>query len=114
MTSLAPAKPEQNSRVDSPTGTHALARSIRFLRVLATRGEIGWRLSDIAAACDLDKGTAGPAKLPGLIVEGGTRRPLFTSRNARLFGIRFKGSEEGITGTIGGQVPILIDPVAAP
>jgi DNA-binding IclR family transcriptional regulator len=26
--------------------------------VLATRGEIGWRLSDLAAACGLDKGTA--------------------------------------------------------
>ncbi len=141
--------------MDRPTGTQTLWRSITLLRVLATRGEIGWRLSDLAAACGLDKGTAhrmlsallaerlvqqragdkrylpgplifelglslpgqhafqaaaeaklagwarrvdgtallllrsgfeyvcsvraGPAKLPGLMVDRGTRRPLFTS-----------------------------------
>jgi DNA-binding IclR family transcriptional regulator len=42
----------------TPSGTQSLARSIKLLRVLATRGEIGWRLSDLAAACGLDKGTA--------------------------------------------------------
>ena len=138
-----------------PSGTQSLSRSIRLLRVLATRGEIGWRLSDLAAASGLDKSTAhrmlaglvkerlvqqrpgdkrylpgpllfelglslpgqhafqaqaaallgpwctkqggaamlllrsgyeyvcsvrsGPAKLPGLMVDVGTRRPLFTS-----------------------------------
>ena len=41
-----------------PAGTQSLTRSIKLMRVLATRGEIGWRLSDLAAACDLDKGTA--------------------------------------------------------
>ena len=41
-----------------PTGTQTLSRSIRLLRVLATRGDIGWRLSDLAAACELDKSTA--------------------------------------------------------
>ncbi|TFZ02748.1 MarR family transcriptional regulator [Ramlibacter henchirensis] len=141
--------------MDMPTGTQSLSRSIRLLRVLATRGEIGWRLSDLAVACELDKSTAhrmlaallkerlvqqragdrrylpgpllyelglsvhgqhafqaaaqarlapwarrmeasallllrsgfeyvcsvrvGPARLPGLMVEQGTRRPLFTS-----------------------------------
>ena len=141
--------------MDMPSGTQSLARSIRLLRVLAARGEIGWRLSDLAAACELDKGTAhrmlsalvkervvqqrpgdkrylpgpllfelglslpgqhafqaaaeamlagwarrmnanamlllrsgyeyvcsvrtGPSKLPGLMVDVGTRRPLFTS-----------------------------------
>jgi DNA-binding IclR family transcriptional regulator len=141
--------------MNMPTGTQSLSRSIKLLRVLATRGEIGWRLSDVAAACGLDKGTAhrmltafvkerlvqqrpgdkrylpgpllyelglslpgqhafqasceaqlrswgrrlegnallllrsgyeyvcsvrvGPAKVPGLMVEQGTRRPLFTS-----------------------------------
>lgn len=44
--------------MDMPAGTQSLSRSIRLLRVLATRGEIGWRLSDLAAACDLDKSTA--------------------------------------------------------
>jgi DNA-binding IclR family transcriptional regulator len=141
--------------MDMPSGTQSLTRSIKLLRVLATRGEIGWRLSDLAAACGLDKGTAhrmlsalvnerlvqqragdkrylpgpllyelglsmpsqhafqaaaeallgpwarrmngnallllrsgneyvcsvrtGPSKLPGLMVDLGTRRPLFTS-----------------------------------
>jgi len=143
------------TRTDAPLGTQSLARSIKLLRVVATRGEIGWRLSDLAAACALDKGTAhrmlaglvkerlvqqrpvdrrylpgpllfelglslpghhefqrtaeallgswakrmganalvlfrsgneyvcslrtGPARLPGLMVDRGTRRPLFTS-----------------------------------
>ena len=139
----------------TPSGTQSLTRSIKLMRVLATRGDLGWRLSDLAAACDLDKSTvhrmlaslikerlvqqrtgdrrylpgpllyelglslsghhqfhaaaemhlgsltrrmngtsllllrsgfeyvcsvyAGPARLPGLMVEKGTRRPLFTS-----------------------------------
>jgi DNA-binding IclR family transcriptional regulator len=146
--------PEQH-RQDMPSGTQSLTRSITLLRVMVTRGEIGWRLSDLAAVCGLDKGTAhrilaglvkerlvqqrpsdrrylagpllyelslslpghhefqrlaeaqlgtlarrlhgtallllrsgheyvcsvciGPARLPGLMVEQGTRRPLFTS-----------------------------------
>jgi DNA-binding IclR family transcriptional regulator len=141
--------------MDMPSGTQSLTRGIKLLRVLATRGELGWRLSDLAAASGLDKGTAhrmlaslvkerlvrqrpgdrrylpgplvyelglsmpgqhefqaaaevhlgalarrmracalllmrsgneyvcsvrtGPARLPGLMVEKGTRRPLFTS-----------------------------------
>lgn len=44
--------------MEMPSGTQSLSRSIKLLRVLATRGEIGWRLSDVAAACGLDKGTA--------------------------------------------------------
>lgn len=39
-------------------GTQLLSRGVRVLRALATRGEIGWRLSDLAAWCELDKGTA--------------------------------------------------------
>lgn len=46
------------SRVQATAGTQSLGRAIKLLRVLATRGEIGWRLSDLAAACGLDKGTA--------------------------------------------------------
>lgn len=141
--------------MDMRFGTQSLSRGIRILRVLATRGDLGWRLSDLAAACDLDKSTvhrmlaslikermvqqrpgdrrylpgpllfelglslpghhdfqtaaqghlgslarrmsgttllllrsgfeyvcsarAGQARLPGLMVEKGTRRPLFTS-----------------------------------
>jgi DNA-binding IclR family transcriptional regulator len=141
--------------MDTPPGTQSLARGLKLLRVVATRAGMGWRLSDLAAACGLDKGTAhrllanlvkerlvqqrpgdrrylpgpllyelglslpghhefqaaaeghlaslakrmnatallllrsgfeyvcsvraGPARLPGLMVEKGTRRPLFTS-----------------------------------
>ncbi len=145
----------ENAPMDMPSGTQSLTRGIRLLRMLATKGELGWRLSDLAAACGLDKGTAhrmltglvnerlaqqrtgdrrylpgpllyelglslsghhefqtaaeihlgslsrrmrcsallllrsgseyvcsvhtGPTRLPGLMVEKGTRRPLFTS-----------------------------------
>ena len=40
------------------TGTQALERGIRLLRELAARGTVGWRLSDLARRCELDKGTA--------------------------------------------------------
>lgn len=40
------------------TGTRSLLRGVTLLRALATRGQFGWRLSDLAAACALDKGTA--------------------------------------------------------
>ena len=40
------------------TGTQSLLRGVVLLRALATRGEFGWRLSDLAASCGLDKGTA--------------------------------------------------------
>ena len=54
--------------MDSPAGTQSLTRGIKLLRVLATRGEMGWRLSDLAAACELDKGTAH-RMLAGLVKE---------------------------------------------
>ena len=38
-------------------GTQSLERGIRLLRTLATRPQFGWRLSDLAAASGLDKGT---------------------------------------------------------
>jgi DNA-binding IclR family transcriptional regulator len=40
------------------TGTQGLERALRVLRELAARGEFGWRLSDLAARCELDKATA--------------------------------------------------------
>lgn len=40
------------------TGTQSLMRGVALLRALATRGQFGWRLSDLAVACGLDKGTA--------------------------------------------------------
>ena len=38
-------------------GTQSLARGIRLMRAVATRPQFGWRLSDLAAHCGLDKGT---------------------------------------------------------
>jgi len=39
-------------------GTQSIERTLRILRELAARGEFGWRLSDLAARCEIDKGTA--------------------------------------------------------
>ncbi len=39
-------------------GTQTLERGARLLRELAARGSVGWRLSDLARRCELDKGTA--------------------------------------------------------
>ena len=39
-------------------GTQTLERGSRLLRELASRGTVGWRLSDLARRCELDKGTA--------------------------------------------------------
>ncbi|EJL72306.1 transcriptional regulator [Variovorax sp. CF313] len=38
-------------------GTQSIERALRVLRELAARGEFGWRLSDLAARCEVDKGT---------------------------------------------------------
>jgi len=38
-------------------GTRSLARGIRLLRMVAARPQFGWRLSDLAVACQLDRGT---------------------------------------------------------
>jgi len=38
-------------------GTQSLARGLKLLRMVATRPEVGWRLSDLAMACEQDKGT---------------------------------------------------------
>ena len=40
------------------SGTQTLERGARLLRELAARGTVGWRLSDLARRCELDKGTA--------------------------------------------------------
>ena len=39
------------------TGTQSLGRGIKLMRVIASRPEFGWRLSDLAAACTQDKAT---------------------------------------------------------
>ena len=40
------------------SGTQSLERGARLLKELASRGAVGWRLSDLARRCELDKGTA--------------------------------------------------------
>src|SRR5258706_819516 len=40
------------------SGPQSLERGVRVLRELAARGTVGWRLSDLAERCGLDKGTA--------------------------------------------------------
>jgi DNA-binding IclR family transcriptional regulator len=39
-------------------GTQTITRAVSLLRELAARGSFGWRLSDLAAHCGLDKATA--------------------------------------------------------
>lgn len=46
------------SASESRSGTQTLERGARLLRELATRGTVGWRLSDLARHCELDKATA--------------------------------------------------------
>jgi DNA-binding IclR family transcriptional regulator len=46
------------SALPSPRlGTQSLTRGIRLLRMVATRPLVGWRLSDLAVACEQDKAT---------------------------------------------------------
>ena len=40
------------------SGTQSIERSIRLMRALAARARFGWRLSDLARHCEIDKGTA--------------------------------------------------------
>jgi DNA-binding IclR family transcriptional regulator len=41
-----------------PPGTQAIGRTVALLKVLGTRRQIGWRLTDIAAQCGLSTSTA--------------------------------------------------------
>ncbi|WP_296734251.1 helix-turn-helix domain-containing protein [Variovorax sp.] len=50
----------RSSRSPQPSLSHdtqSIERALRILRELAARGEFGWRLSDLAARCEVDKGT---------------------------------------------------------
>jgi len=38
-------------------GTRSLSRAIKLMRMVASRPQFGWRLSDLAAACELDRAT---------------------------------------------------------
>src|SRR5919106_3409986 len=39
-------------------GTQTVGRAVSLLREVAARGSFGWRLTDLAAHCGLDKATA--------------------------------------------------------
>jgi DNA-binding IclR family transcriptional regulator len=47
--------PEPN--VAAPSGTQSIERAIRVLKEITTRSKFGWRPSDLAARCQLDRGT---------------------------------------------------------
>ncbi len=53
---LSPQRPAPATGTDR-TGTQSLGRGVKLMRVIATRPEFGWRLSDLAAACKQDKAT---------------------------------------------------------
>lgn len=50
-------KTPQKALASERNGTQSIERALRVLRELAARGEFGWRLSDLATRCDVDKGT---------------------------------------------------------
>ena len=50
-------KNQRKTDASSSGGTQSIERALRILRELAARGEFGWRLSDLAARCEVDKGT---------------------------------------------------------
>jgi len=56
----SPAEFQDSQRVEEAgerPGTRSLARQIKVLRTVAARPEFGWRLSDLAVACALDRAT---------------------------------------------------------
>ena len=56
-TALTPIDQPRPAALPDRIGTQSLGRGIMLLRTIAARPEAGWRLSDLAAACKLDKGT---------------------------------------------------------
>jgi DNA-binding IclR family transcriptional regulator len=57
--SLAPANGKRPGKTTAPAraGTRSLSRGIKVLRMVASRPEVGWRLCDLATACDEDRAT---------------------------------------------------------
>ena len=51
------APPEEVSRGEAPSGTRSVERALRLLKELSSRGEFGWRLSDLAEQVGLDRAT---------------------------------------------------------
>ena len=57
MDTLQLTPPRQPAVGQERPGTRSLTRGIRLMRMIASRPQFGWRLSDLAAACDLDRAT---------------------------------------------------------
>ena len=51
------AQQSPNAAAPERLGTRSLTRGIKLMRMIASRPQFGWRLSDLAAACDLDRAT---------------------------------------------------------
>lgn len=55
---IAPiSSPPPDAAPPDRAGTRSLGRGIKLARMVASRPQFGWRLSDLAAACNLDRGT---------------------------------------------------------
>ena len=52
-----PASKAASATGPARTGTQTLSRGIKLMRMIASRPQSGWRLSDLATACDQDKAT---------------------------------------------------------
>jgi tripartite-type tricarboxylate transporter receptor subunit TctC len=63
----------------------------------------------------IEKSRATPNKVDAAIpsVTGQLVLEMLKQRNVPLFGVKFKGSADAMTATLGGHVPVLIDTVAA-
>ncbi len=50
---------EQDNAAARPdrSGTQSLSRGIKLMRMVASRPQFGWRISDLAAACNMDRAT---------------------------------------------------------
>lgn len=56
-TAAARKPASEKSRSAASTGTRSVERTLRVLKELSSRGEFGWRLSDLAEQVGLDRGT---------------------------------------------------------
>ena len=51
-------EPEANLHIDKRSGTQSIEKAILILKELAGHPNFGWRVSDLAKKCELDKATA--------------------------------------------------------
>lgn len=51
------ANPAMPQGADTKAGTRSLERALRLLKELSSRGDVGWRITDLARQVDLDRAT---------------------------------------------------------